>query len=186
MNVCRELRRTEECVEMIQENQNDVNVNAGFERDQRMIENENNENLEQEFLTNNKATQTDMTCHELDDLISKLKITEDTVENLTKQNESLTKKIGVLLFDKDSFVNDDNKTKFFTGLNSYKILFIIHETLEPHLSQGTSVLTTFQQLILTLMKLRLNASFRDLSYRLLRIFSFLLHHRINIDFVPFY
>lgn len=91
----------------------------------------------------------------------------DVFKNLSireSKNSQLQKKITYLALGRESFFGDNVKTKYFTGLNSYKMLFLLHDTIAPHLSQ--TALSTFQQLILTLMKLRLNLPMQYLSYRL--------------------
>lgn len=62
--------------------------------------------------------------------------------------------IEKLTLCKQSFEEDDAKTKYFTGINSYKMLILNHETIAPHLSNkhDASSLCSFQQLIITLMK----------------------------------
>lgn len=68
--------------------------------------------------------------------------------------------------DQESFVSNDKKTKYFTGLCHHKLLFILHEIIAPHLSSHFNTrLCTFKQLLLTLMKLRLNLPFEYLAYR---------------------
>ena len=78
----------------------------------------------------------------------------------------IQKKLDDLQFTYESFIENDAKTKFFTGLPSYKLLFKVHDRVGPYLSTTVrSALSTFQQLIVTLMKLRFNHSFEYLSYR---------------------
>lgn len=72
-------------------------------------------------------------------------------------------------FDKDSFKSDDNFTLYYTSFPEFPYVDAIFEMIEQKLS-STSALTKFKQLILTLMKLRLNFPFKDLGYR------FQVHH----------
>ncbi|KAL7300297.1 hypothetical protein TKK_0006927 [Trichogramma kaykai] len=62
---------------------------------------------------------------------------------------------------------NDQKTLYYTGLPNAQTLFAIHETVKSYLMplKRSCALTTFQQLVLTLIKLRLNLSFTDLAYR---------------------
>lgn len=65
--------------------------------------------------------------------------------------------------DEASFKDDDNKVRFYTGLPSWSILHTLFTFVEPCLSTHTS-LSSFQKLLLTLMRLRLSLSGEDLGY----------------------
>lgn len=92
----------------------------------------------------------------------KLKLDNDfsraEVNNLKKK----LKKIDVTA---ESFYNNDSKTKYYTGLDSHKTLFRLHNSIKSFLFNRNSKLTPFEQLILTFLKLRLNLPFTYLSYR---------------------
>lgn len=60
--------------------------------------------------------------------------------------------------------------KFYTGLCLWELLKILLEYVEPYLEARRSSLSPFHQLIMTLMRLRLNLSGVDLGYR------FGIHH----------
>lgn len=95
----------------------------------------------------NQSTQTDITIDELDKLFNNLSL-------LSSNNE----------LNENFFLGNNIKTKYFTGLHSYKLLFEIHKMIDPYLYVKAK-LSTFQQLILTLMKLRLNFEYNYLAYR---------------------
>lgn len=57
----------------------------------------------------------------------------DKINNLRLKKEKLEKQIAAVLFTEESFIYDDKKTRFFTGLSSYKILLLIHKTIAPDL-----------------------------------------------------
>ncbi|XP_041374991.1 uncharacterized protein LOC121387832 [Gigantopelta aegis] len=62
--------------------------------------------------------------------------------------------------------NDDNNVKYFTGLSSFVTLMALFNLMKPEISDSKrSSLTPFQKVIITLMRLRLNLSVTDLSYR---------------------
>lgn len=67
-------------------------------------------------------------------------------------------------FDEDSFRNDDEKVRFFTGLTNWDILSKLFHFVTPYLV-GHQSLTPFQQLMLTLMRLRLASSGIELGYQ---------------------
>jgi len=66
-------------------------------------------------------------------------------------------------YDQSAFVDKDEKVLFFTGLPTYQILLVLFTFLSHHLPVRKS-LDKFKQLMLTLMRLRLNVSTTFLSY----------------------
>lgn len=64
----------------------------------------------------------------------------------------------------ENFKNNDEKTRFFTGLSSYTIMESLFKSLEEYLPT-CSKLTKFQIFYITLVRLRLDLSFRFLSYQ---------------------
>ena len=66
-------------------------------------------------------------------------------------------------FDEDYF-NDDEKTRFYTGLPSVEILKRTFDFVAPYLTRTPPQLSKFQEFILVLMKLRLNVPLQDLAY----------------------
>ena len=88
------------------------------------------------------------------------------VENLEMTNRNL--KVEIEQHDISKFiVNNDERCKFYTGIDSYEKLvglfdFIKEVAPKPH---PLEVLTHFQQFVLTLVKLRLNLRLQDLADR---------------------
>ncbi|XP_078382580.1 uncharacterized protein LOC144665247 [Oculina patagonica] len=66
--------------------------------------------------------------------------------------------------NKDFFDTDD-KIRFYTGLPSMEVLMVVFEHVSPHVTRQTQSLDRFQEFIIVLMKLRLNAPLQDLAYR---------------------
>lgn len=64
----------------------------------------------------------------------------------------------------NSFNGNDKKTKFFTGLSHYATMEALFAMVEPKISFSKK-LTTFQIFFIVLTRLRLNLSFRYLSYQ---------------------
>lgn len=61
--------------------------------------------------------------------------------------------------------NNDGKWKYYTGFK-YTLIQHIFKEVEPYIpTTSTTVLSPFNQLLLTLVKLRLNLHFKDLAYR---------------------
>lgn len=90
-------------------------------------------------------------------------------EELSKRNEEiyeLRKRLADVLWTEESFKNDDKKMSYYSGLPSFKLFKLILDELEPALSKiRIKEIDNFQKLLLTLMKLRFNISFKDLAYR---------------------
>lgn len=106
-------------------------------------------------LENTKQTQTNMTAEDLTTMIISLESTKKLESRLEKFE------IGI------NFLKDnDIKTKYYTGLNSFIKFEGVVKLLEPYIivHHNTS-LPVFQQILLTLMKVRLNLDFKDLAYR---------------------
>ena len=67
------------------------------------------------------------------------------------------------VFDEESLKNNDEKVRFFTGLTDWDILNTLYLFVLPYLSTNCS-LSPFQQLLLTLIHLRLGSSGIELGY----------------------
>ena len=82
---------------------------------------------------------------------------------LRKENWELKDKLKGVLFDESTFQEDDAKVKVLTALPSYEKLMVIFSFVSPYLKKQ-SALTSFQQFLLTLMRIRLNLSLDLLGY----------------------
>ena len=61
---------------------------------------------------------------------------------------------------------DDKKVVFYTGLPSYAVLLLVFNMVSSQVAGGVrNALSPFQELIMFLMKLRLNLCLQDLAYR---------------------
>ena len=63
------------------------------------------------------------------------------------------------------FFDTEDKVRFYTGLPSMEVLMVVFEFVSPHVTRQTQPLNRFQEFIIVLMKLRLNAPLQDLAYR---------------------
>lgn len=107
----------------------------------------------------NANCQTDLLMDELIQLFNKLTL-------LTTENKMHKTRMEKFDLSEESFRNDDSKTKYLTGLETYNLLSYLHEIVSPFLfTRSNTKLTTFQQLIITLMILRSNLPYKYLSYR---------------------
>ncbi|KAK5638749.1 hypothetical protein RI129_013044 [Pyrocoelia pectoralis] len=78
----------------------------------------------------------------------------------------LRAKVNQLQFTQEYFVNSDQNTLYYTGLPTYQHLQCLYELVESDIViTHSSKLSKFQQLILVLIKLRLNLPFIDLGNR---------------------
>ena len=99
-------------------------------------------------------------CKDLEDELSTAK---KHCKHLELVNEKLTAKV----VSRESLRNDDIKVQYYTGLPSYEILEIVFEfvTVGVPDSFATSSCSVFDQFLMVLMRLRLNAGIQDLGYR---------------------
>lgn len=106
-----------------------------------------------------EAVQTDLSVENLSRVFGELNFCNSKMYTLQS-------KLHKIDMTEDCFKGDDIKTSYFTGLPKADMLFIIHDSISLHLSSHPNTcLSTFSQLLLTFMKLRLNLPFKYLSYR---------------------
>ena len=101
------------------------------------------------------CTQTDILRHKLYHASSQ---TEDSDYLFTSNRK-------VIEFDEEFFRNSDDKVLFYTGLPSYEILNCVFELVSLSVSHCSQSLSPFQELVMVLIKLRLDVPFQDLAYR---------------------
>ncbi|XP_068688434.1 uncharacterized protein [Montipora foliosa] len=68
-------------------------------------------------------------------------------------------------FDKNYFKDDNGKVSFYTGLPTFEVLEATFNHVAPHVKRRTQSLFLFQEMVMVLMKLRLNLPHQDLAYR---------------------
>ncbi len=91
---------------------------------------------------------------------------DDILKALKKENQSLRESVEKMSLSESSLRNDAEKVKFYTGLPNYFVLETVMWLLAPHMDGMKNVkLSKFQQLLLTLMRLRLDLRNQDLAYR---------------------
>ena len=84
-----------------------------------------------------------------------------TLDNLELRSKNKESEISV-----ESFRNDDEKVKYYTGLPSFHMLMVVYRMLQNYIIDSNwSTLSKFQKLVLVLMTLRLNIPVHDLAYR---------------------
>lgn len=91
---------------------------------------------------------------------------DDILKALKRENQALKESVEKMSLSENSLRNDAEKVKFYTGLPNYFVLETVMWLLAPHMDGMKNVkLSKFQQLLLTLMRLRLDLRNQDLAYR---------------------
>ena len=67
-------------------------------------------------------------------------------------------------FDADD-MKDDEKVRFYTRVIEAKTLQIVFEDVSPFVTCKSKSLSKFQEMVMSLIKNRLNVPYQDLSYR---------------------
>ena len=102
------------------------------------------------------GTQTDMSGTDIDNVFSEC---DNLRTNLTDLREH-SKKSSL---EKDSFENDDSKINFYTGLPNFIVLMAVYNLVLDYLNPNMKM-STFHQLLSTLMRLRLGLNIKYLAY----------------------
>lgn len=63
-----------------------------------------------------------------------------------------------------SFLQEDAKCRYYTGINCFSVLKKLYEYLEPHLDTPVCNFSKEEMFVMTLTKLRLNTQFTSLAY----------------------
>uniref|UniRef100_A0ABD2WFM6 DDE Tnp4 domain-containing protein n=1 Tax=Trichogramma kaykai TaxID=54128 RepID=A0ABD2WFM6_9HYME len=116
--------------------------------------------VDEQIVSINEAMDLQMN-EKLDDSIWNEKIDTDNDEPTINEFSTNNK------FTQTDLESNDEKTLYYTGLPNAELLFLIHATVHSYLKpiRNKAALTTFQELILSLIKIRLNLPFTDLAYR---------------------
>lgn len=101
-------------------------------------------------------------CHTSDSQVN----LDDILKALKKENQTLRESVEKMSLSESSLKNDAEKVRFYTGLPNYFVLETVMWLLAPHMDGMKNIrLSKFQQLLLTLMRLRLDLRNQDLAYR---------------------
>ena len=103
---------------------------------------------------------------EIKRLHHELETTQDQLDMVTKELEKTHEELYASRLDEDGFKDNHEKVCYYTGLPKWGLLYVMFTFLKPHLSTASrKALTPFQQVLMTMMRLRLNLSGQDLAYR---------------------
>ena len=107
----------------------------------------------------------------IDAVPTALGLVEEENERLRKSNAAmeeeivyLKKKLTSTAFNVKSIENNDSKTNFYTGLQTYALFMFLFNFVSDYVYGGT-LLPLQDELFITLVKLRLNLAFEDLAHR---------------------
>lgn len=118
--------------------------------------------------------------------VTKAIIYEAKVNALRKENMKLKESLEKMSLTEASFKNDPEKVQFYTGLPNYFVFETVMWLLVPHMKGDKNAkLSNFQQILLTLMRLRLDLRNQDLAYRFgvkVSTVTRTVHRIINIMF----
>ncbi|KAJ8966057.1 hypothetical protein NQ314_003765 [Rhamnusium bicolor] len=107
------------------------------------------------FAKISKSIQTNLTLDALSSIFLSLKTHDELQQQLKK-----------LTLCCKSLENDDDKTRYYTGLHTYNVFKLVIDYIHPFIKVHlNTVLPAEDQILLTLVKLRLNLDFKDLAYR---------------------
>ncbi|XP_077393645.1 uncharacterized protein LOC144030874 [Festucalex cinctus] len=109
---------------------------------------------------------------------------DDILKALRRENRALRESVEKMSLSENSLRNDAEKVKFYTGLPNFFVLETVMLLLAPHMDAIRSAkLSKFQQLLLALMRLRLDLRNQDLAYRFgVKVGTVVrtVHHVVNI------
>ena len=101
--------------------------------------------------TSDQGVQTTVTCQQISDL---------ECDNRARVVEEANRRQTCSVY-----VDAPEKASFYTGLPGVEVLDVIFNLIDEHMIEH-SILTKYQQILLCLIKLRMNYLFRDIAYQL--------------------
>ena len=125
------------------------------------------ENMEEDQCNENQccvAVQTDLGTQDIQKLQSDLDDMKEENAQLHSVIKDLKHQVMELTLDEAALKGNNEKVLFLTGLSCWELLHTLFIYVKPFM-KSRSLLTPFQQLLVTLMRLRLNLSGQDLAYR---------------------
>ena len=87
------------------------------------------------------------------------------VISLKKDNDVLKSKLEEICFGANFIADNDSKTLFYTGLESFQLFLTLFNLLRPLFSTTITNRPLIDEFFLTLVKLRLGVPYKDIAYR---------------------
>ena len=144
------------------ENKDDLNLQDELhdELNSSLIDNVEEINSSNLSELNHSNVQTDLTLSNVSAIEDELTRLNKKLYDLRDKNNKL--KVGISVW----FEGKHEKVHFYTGLPSFEILMVLFNYLSVVLPRSANtILTPFQEFVLTLMLLCLNLTLNDLGYR---------------------
>ena len=114
----------------------------------------------------NKETSAVNECHNVATQTEESYSKEQDIEDLKQAVSLLRSELAEQIIDEEYFKYDDKKVLYYTGLSTWSLLMKLFVYVKRYLtSHSIMSLSTFQQLVMTLIRLRLNLPSQDLGYR---------------------
>eukprot|EP00794_Sanderia_malayensis_P002737 gene2737-3162_t len=144
------LKRKRDCISEEEEKENVAKVENSLS---------NSEFNPDEEQVNHVECQTDMSGADIETW-------QDGCQSLQHEIHKLTKAKSNPTFGTEAFFDSDEKVLLYTGLTNQKLLKILFTFCAPVVTiSANAALTPFQEMTLTLCRLRLNLNVKDLAYR---------------------
>ena len=88
------------------------------------------------------------------------------MQDITDELSSTKGQLLSVQLTEDSFRDNDDKTKFFTGIPKFSLLLHVLNLIALHIKRNTqNALSQFQEFLLVLIRLKLYSPLQDLAYR---------------------
>ena len=88
------------------------------------------------------------------------------MQDITDELSSTKGQLLSVQLTEDSFRDNDDKTKFYTGIPKFSLLLHVLNLIALHIKRNTqNALSQFQEFLLVLSRLKLNSPLQDLAYR---------------------
>ena len=102
------------------------------------------------------------TSHTVEDMEKEARF----IRNCTTELDELKKQLLNIEISRQAFSENDEKTKFYTGIPNFVLLIhVFNLVATPVKHTSTNDLSQFQEFLITLMKLKLNSPFQHLAFR---------------------
>lgn len=104
-------------------------------------------------------------CYQTDLDMAQLDRQQIYLQHITDELSSTKGQLLSLQLTMESFTNNDEKTKFYTGVPTFSLLMHVFNIIAPRIKITTqNALGQFQEFLLVLIRLKLNSPLQDLAF----------------------